>query len=197
MAASTGLRLPSFDELYAEIQALPEGSSGEVLGPGEWRVMARPGGRHSFSSRKLARGLESDDVLMGGSGWWIEVEREIRLDHDHLYVPDLAGWRVDAPPDFVDENPITVVPDWVCEILSRSTQRADRARKLPQYAAAGVGHVWVLDPEGCTLEVYETGGGRPVLIAAIYGAATQVLPPFPGPFDVGALWKPAPSTAKS
>lgn len=189
---SAAPKLPTFDELYAEILALPQGSTGEILGPGDWRTMARPGGRHALVSRKLARSLEGCDRMFGGTGWWIEVEREIRLDPEHLFVPDLAGWRVDEPPDFVDDNPITVTPDWVCEILSRSTQRADRAVKLPVYAACGVGHVWVVDPEGRTLEVYETGGGRPIMVAALRGEASQVLPPFSELFDVGALWKPSP-----
>ena len=189
--SSAALKLPDFDELYAEIEALPQGTTGEILGPGELRTMARPGGRHSYSSQRVGHALRGNNVVFGGSGWWIEVEREIRLGYDLLYVPDLVGWRVDAPPDFVDDNPITVVPDWACEILSRSTQRADRAIKLPNYAACGVGHVWVLDPEARSLEVYESSGGRPLLVAAVSGAGVKVLPPFDEPIDVGALWKPA------
>lgn len=190
MLGSTALRLPSFDELYHEIEALPQGLTGEILGPGDLRVMPRPGGPHSFASQRMTLGLGGHNLIAGGSGWWIEVEREIHLDHDLLYVPDLAGWRVSEPPTFVDENPITVIPDWVCEILSRSTQRADRALKLPHYASAGVGHVWIVDPAARSLEVYETAGGRPVLVGAVAGAKTEVLPPFADPFDVGALWKP-------
>lgn len=188
--SSAALKLPDFDDLYEEILALPQGTTGEILGPGELRMMARPGGSHSFTSRRVTIALRGNDLIDGGAGWWIEVEREIRLGYDLLYVPDLAGWRVDAPPDFVDDNPITVVPDWVCEILSRTTQRADRGLKLPNYAAAGVGHVWVLDPDARSLEVYETGGGRPVLVGAVTGAGTRVLPPFSDPIDVGAFWKP-------
>lgn len=188
--SAAALKLPDFDDLYEEILALPQGTTGEILGPGDLRTMSRPGSRHSFASRRVSYALRGHDIVVDGTGWWIEVEREIRFGYDLLYVPDLAGWKVDAPPDFVDENPITVAPDWACEILSRGTQRADRGIKLPNYAAAGVGHVWVLDPEARALEVYETGGGRPVLVDAVTGTGTRVLPPFSDPIDVGALWKP-------
>lgn len=47
----------------------------------------------------------------------------------------------------------TVAPDWVCEILSPSTARLDRDKKLRIYAAAGVTHAWLLDPVARTLEV--------------------------------------------
>ena len=186
--SSAALRGPTFDELYAEIEALPQGMTGEILGPGELRTMARPGGKHSFSSRRVLKALRGSDAIDGGAGWWIEVEREIRLGN-RLYVPDLAGWRLAEEPTFVDDNPITVVPDWACEILSRSTQRADRVWKLPTYAGAGVGHVWVIDPEAQTLEVYETRGGLPVLIATAAEKTIAVFPPFPEPIDLGTFWK--------
>lgn len=186
--SSAALRLPTFDELYAEIQALPEGSTGEILGPGELRVMARPGAPHRHVGKRISRTLDGLDRALGGVGWWIEVEPEICLPSDRLYVPDLCGWRVTEQPDFIYDNPIHVVPDWVCEILSRATQRADRVRKLPQYAAAGVGHVWILDPEARTVEVYETRGGQAVLVATASDADTVVLPPFDLSLDLGALW---------
>lgn len=185
---TTSLHLPTFDELYAEIQALPEGSTGEILGPGELRVMARPGAPHRVLCRRLNHRLQGLDRMLGGEGWWIEREVELRPREDRLYVPDLCGWRVTEQPDFIYDNPIHVVPDWVCEILSRATQRADRVRKLPQYTAAGVGHVWILDPEARTVEVYETWGGRPALVATASDADTVVLPPFDLSLDLGALW---------
>ncbi|GDX80973.1 hypothetical protein LBMAG42_27840 [Deltaproteobacteria bacterium] len=136
----------TFDQMFAAIRALPEGEHGEILGPGLWRTMSRPGASHRRASKRVASRLGSMDVDAGG-GWWLEVEAELRLD-DRLHVPDLAGWRVpDGDLAFTEANPITRRPDWVCEILSRTTQRADRVIKLPTYAKAGVAHVWVIDTE--------------------------------------------------
>ena len=38
-----------------------------------------------------------------------------------------------------------VVPDWVCEVLSPSTQSLDRTVKLPLFAEHGVPHVWLVE----------------------------------------------------
>lgn len=49
-------------------------------------------------------------------------------------------------PEIPDVVGFTLAPDWVCEVLSPSTARLDRRRKLPIYARAEVEHVWLLDP---------------------------------------------------
>lgn len=175
----------TFDQMYTVIGALPEGQHGEILGPGVWRTMSRPGACHLRASKRVAARLGSMDLDAGG-GWWLEVEAELRLD-DRLYVPDLAGWCVpDGDVAFAEANPITRTPDWVCEILSRTTQRADRVIKLPTYAKAGVAHVWVIDTEAGTIEVYAAVHGLPTLVATAGGAPTR-LPPFELEIDVEAL----------
>lgn len=51
-------------------------------------------------------------------------------------------------------------PDWVCEVLSPSTEKTDRAIKLPIYAREGVGHAWFVNPLLHTLEVLRLEAGR-------------------------------------
>jgi Uma2 family endonuclease len=51
-------------------------------------------------------------------------------------------------------------PDWVCEVLSPSTEKTDRAIKLPIYAREGVGHAWFVNPLLRTLEVLRLEQGR-------------------------------------
>lgn len=135
----------------------------------------------------MLRGLSGSDILDGGAGWWFEFEREIILG-DRLLVPDLAGWRAEVEPEFVDENPITVRPDWVCEILSRSTQRSDRVVKLPVYAEAGVGHAWIVDPEARSVEVFATIDAKPTLVASAIGDVKRALPPFADEIDFAGAW---------
>lgn len=186
---SADLKLASYEEMLAEIAALPEGVTGEIMGPGELRTMSRPGSLHRGSALRLTIGLASDNLQSGGTGWWIEVEAEIELPNSRLYVPDLSGWRVGEEPNFIHDNPIRVVPDWVCEILSRDTQRADRTRKLPNYMAAGVSHAWIVDPAAQSIEVYVSLDGRPLMIATATDEPDVLLPPFDHPMDVGGLWK--------
>jgi Uma2 family endonuclease len=184
--------LPTFDELYATLAALPEGQHGEILGPGWIRVMSRPSGKHARSATKVARVLDAVDARQGGD-WWIDHEREIVFPGEKLYVPDLAGWRVgDGDLAFVDDNPITRIPDWACEILSRSNQKGDRVVKLPTYIAAGVGHVWVVDPEAETVEVYVPREGNALLVCAIRASERMELPPFGLPISVEELLRMRP-----
>lgn len=187
--SSAAFKLPSYADLLAELRALPQGTTGEILGEGWLRRMSRPGRKHRSVSRQLLFGLR-DHGLMGGD-WVIEVEAEIDL-LGRLLVPDLVGWRLQNgdTTDFLDENPITRTPDWACEILSRSPQQGDRAIKLPLYAAAGVAHVWVIVPEAQTIEVFDNTGGKTHLAATARGEQTILLPPFAEAWDLAQLWKP-------
>jgi len=117
----------------------------------------------------------------GPGGWWILDEPELHLTED-VVVPDMAGWKRERMPAPPQEVFFTLTPDWVCEVLSPSTSRFDRTRKLPVYARVGVPHLWLLDPLAETLEVYRlqsehwvllaTHGGDDVINAEPFEAAT-------------------------
>jgi Uma2 family endonuclease len=81
-------------------------------------------------------------------------------------VPDLAGWRVERMPEPPSEAFFTLAPDWICEVLSPSTARIDRVRKMPIYARAEVGHAWLVDPAARTLEVFRLERGRWLVVGA-------------------------------
>lgn len=182
-------KLPHFDALYAQIAALRPGLTGEILEPGVLRTMSRPGRRHRRAHKLLFDALGAKDVERGGRGWWIELEPEVRLLDELLVVPDLAGWRVERVPELPDENPLTLVPDWVCEVLSPTTARDDRRLKLPLDARARVTHVWLVDPEQRLVEVFETTDAKPTLVAG--GAVDErvTLPPFDDlPLELSRFW---------
>jgi Uma2 family endonuclease len=77
----------------------------------------------------------------GPGGWLIIDEPELHL-HADILVPDLAGWRRERMPKLPNAPYVTLAPDWICEVLSPSTSRLDRAEKLPVYAREGVRHAW-------------------------------------------------------
>jgi Uma2 family endonuclease len=183
-------RVPTFDELYDRIRALPEGVTGEILEPGVLRTMSRPGTGHEWAHLGLYDALEPFDARRRAGGWWILREMEIRLPGDRLLVPDLAGWRAERLPEFPDVNPVVELPDWCCEVLSPSTAQVDRVVKLPLYAASGVAWVWLVDPELRAIEVFETVGGRAVRAAGARDQEASALPPFEGLLRLAGLWKP-------
>ncbi|MGV8074088.1 MAG: Uma2 family endonuclease [Syntrophobacteraceae bacterium] len=64
--------------------------------------------------------------------WVVLDETEIMLG-ENLLIPNLAGWKKERFPGLPKENRISVSPDRVCEILSQSTLRIDKIRKMPIY----------------------------------------------------------------
>jgi Uma2 family endonuclease len=124
----------------------------------------------------------------GPGGWWILDEPELHLGHDVL-VPDLAGWRRSRLPVLKAEPFFTVSPDWVCEVLSPGTRGLDRVRKLRIYAREHVSHVWLVDPEERTLEVFRLQESQFLLAGNFDGDALVRAEPFEQvELELGALW---------
>jgi Uma2 family endonuclease len=187
--SSAAKRVPTFEELYREIERLPQGITGEILIPGALTTMSRPGAAHAHTLARCSRVLDPFDQGLDGHGWWIRQEFEVRFPGDRLGVPDLAGWRADLHPELPDDNPLRVVPTWCAEVLSPSTASDDRTLKLPLYASTGVVHVWLIDPALRTIEVYESTDGRPTLVATARDADVVRLPPFDAELSLAAWWK--------
>jgi Uma2 family endonuclease len=84
----------------------------------------------------------------------------------------------------------TLPPDWVCEVLSPSTSRRDRTKKLPLYARVGVPHLWLLDPLVQTLEVFRLEAGYWVVMATHGGDELVRAAPFEAvEVDLKRLWR--------
>ena len=95
------------------------------------------------------------------------TEVEVELEAHEVYRPDVAGWRRDRLPELPDRAPMTVRPDWVCEILSASNARNDLVKKMRAYQRAELPHYWVVDPQAETLTVYRwTADGFLLVLAA-------------------------------
>jgi Uma2 family endonuclease len=104
-------------------------------------------------------------------------------------VPDLAGWRRERMPEMPEVTAFTVAPDWVCEVLSPSTEVLDRRLKARSYAREGVRHMWLVDPLTKTLEIYRLEGGRWVQQATYMGRVSVRAEPFDAlTLELGALW---------
>jgi len=59
----------------------------------------------------------------------------------------------------------------MCEVFSPSTAALNRGMKLPVYGREGVRHLWLMDPEARTLEVFRLEGTRYVLLVTHTGLA--------------------------
>src|SRR5262245_41496039 len=88
----------------------------------------------------------------GPGGWSFSVEPLVRFGEDVLR-PDVAGWRRERLPERPKDDPVVVIPDWTCEILS-TNRRNDLVRKKHLCHRHHVGHYWIVDPLDQTLSVY-------------------------------------------
>ena len=87
--------------------------------------------------RRLRHGLHCDmrlghqlagpfpEEAGGGPGGWVFIiEPEITVWAADVLVPDIAGWRRERLPASRRRTTCVVSPDWVCEVLSGSTENS-------------------------------------------------------------------------
>jgi Uma2 family endonuclease len=171
---------------YADLCAVPENFVAEMF-DGELYATPRPAPPHARASSSLVRLLGSFD-RSGPGGWEILFEPELHFGSDVL-VPDIAGWRRERLPALPAEPYFTLAPDWVCEVVSPSTESLDRGRKLLRYAREGVAHMWLVDPLKHVLEVLSLESGRWGVVGRYEGNARVSAAPFEAiELELGALW---------
>ena len=125
---------------------------------------------------------------LGPGGWWLLNEPELHFGDD-VIVPDRAGWRRARMPHLPNVAAFTEAPDWACEVVSPSTGRIDRSRKMRIYAREGVGHLWLVEPVLRTIEVYRLEAGRWVVAGVQGGEGRCRIEPFEAiELDVGRWW---------
>lgn len=177
---------------WEDVASLPEGDRTEVLA-GELYAGPSPLPRHGRVQGTLSHqvGGPFDFGRDGPGGWWIIVEVDAELTRHDVLRPDLSGWRRQRLPLFPDERPIRVVPDWVCEVTSPSSVRADKVVKPRIYLAAGVPFLWTVDPEERLLEAFESRDGAWLRLGVWGDGDVARIAPFDAvEIDVGLLFPP-------
>lgn len=182
-------------EVEQAFEAAPPDMVAEIL-DGELFLQPRPARRHTVVSSLLGGALGSlFHWGRGGPGGWVILdEPELHLGPlPDKIVPDLAGWRRERMPDAVgDENSpayYDLAPDWACEIISSSSERVDRGKKMRIYRREMVGHVWLVAPLIQTIEVYKLEGERWILLDTLEGDTKAKMEPFDAvELDLGMIW---------
>lgn len=165
---------------YEDVLSAPRHMVAEIIG-GTLYTQPRPRLKHARASSRLGAelGAPFDKGTDGPGGWILLDEPELHLgEGPDILVPDLGGWRRTTLPELPDAAFLPVPPDWVCGVLSPSTEHIDRADKLPVFAREGVGHVWFLDPQVRTLEVLRLDGSTYRVIETFRGEAVCRAEPF-------------------
>ena len=174
---------------YEDLCGVPDHLVAEIL-DGDLFATPRPALRHAHAASTLGSeiGGPFGQGRGGPGGWWILDEPELHL-RDDVIVPDLAGWRRERLPVVPDEAYLSLAPDWVCEVLSPSTESLDRLRKLRIYAREGVGHTWLLNPILHTLEIVRLENGRWMVSSTCGGQEVVNAAPFEAiALELARLW---------
>lgn len=138
--------------------AIPEQRRAELI-DGVIVYQGAPGPEHGRAQGKTFAAIDGPfGRKRGGArpgGWWISLEVDLEIAGFGCR-PDILGWRRDRlermpAPDA--RGVVTVVPDWICEVLSPRTASTDQGKKRRAYHAAGVSHYWLVDPTNGTLTV--------------------------------------------
>ena len=88
----------------------------------------------------------------------------------------------------ISERAIEGAPTPVVEVLSPSTARLARDRKMKLYAEHGVPYYWIVDPESRSVEAYTLTGAAYALAGRVTGEPAA-LPPFSDlTVDAASIW---------
>lgn len=120
--------------------------------------------RHNTTSKRLLVLLdayvESNDLgFVGYEKILISLTR-------NDYEPDICYFGHAKSEQFTDDQMQFPAPDFVIEVLSKSTESNDRGIKFEDYAAHGVQEYWIIDPMTQVLEQYR-------LVQGVYELALQ------------------------
>jgi Uma2 family endonuclease len=153
-------RRPARPATFQDLLAISEETRRHEIIDGELVEKGATSGEHGAAEGRLVTAVSSRfDRRPGGrwpGGWWLATEVEILFPRGDVLRPDIVGWCRERVPERPTGTPITVLPDWVAEILS-TNRGHDLVKKKRVYHANKIPHYWVLDPVEATLSVLRWG----------------------------------------
>jgi len=184
VVSTTKMTARQFDMLGED----PPGVRLELV-DGEIAVSPSPRAPHSYADRVLTQVLlnhiERYDLgILLGDVDTIFGEFDVRR-------PDLLFFTKSRAHLIHPDKAILGSPDLCIEIISPSSGEIDREDKFKQYAEAGVGHYWIIDPQQRSAEAFELGGGNYREVASGRDDSAVNFPPFSDlAIPLGKLWLP-------
>lgn len=173
--------------------ALPERERFHELIAGELVEKAAPSGEHGSAQSAVVGALHGPFQRQSGrggpGGWWIATEVEVMFDSREIVRPDVVGWRRERCPARPTGIPVTVKPDWICEVISASNATDDTVKKLRLFQRLSIPHYWLIDPRDATLTVMRwSADGYVTLLRAERGEIVRAEPFEAIEISVGVLF---------
>jgi Uma2 family endonuclease len=163
---------------FDQFRQLPDDGKLYELVHGEVHLTPSPTTKHQIILARLHASLEAY-LSKNPLGRLLFAPLDVRLSDDTALQPDLI-FIAHAHSAIIHEDYIRGTPDLVVEILSPSTTAHDRTTKLPLYAEAGVGEMWIIDPQAKTVEILKLQGNKYLVEAALAGSRALSSSCFPG-----------------
>jgi Uma2 family endonuclease len=121
--------------------------------------------RHSDATKLLFKLLDTwvEEHELG----WVGIEKSMVSLTRNDYEPDICFFGKDKSDTFSDLQLHYPAPDFVAEVLSKSSQKMidhDRKTKYEDYEQHSVLEYWIIDPEDKTVEQYLLENGKYKLI---------------------------------
>ncbi len=105
---------------------------------------------------------------------------DVVLSDTAVVAPDQCYFRKSKDECLIEGGYFGGAPDLIAEVLSPASREIDRGPRKELYRRAGVRHLWLLDPDPESVEVYELSGPDYRLVAA-HGPGGEFRPGlFPG-----------------
>ena len=169
---------PKRPATYEDLLDVPDSLVAEIVDGGARDQFPARHSTRGCVSRFRARCIQCSMPRWRNPGGWVIlfepelhiVGRDPRPRHRRL----ASGTHAHPPRCGVHRD----FADWVCEVLSPATAALDRTRKMRHYARAGVSHLWLLDPQPETLEVFRLDGDSWRLVTSVAGAVQIAAKPF-------------------
>ena len=160
---------------YSDYAALPDDGRRYELHQGELSVTPSPGTRHQDAVLALGS-LLREHVRSRRLGKVFVAPTDCILSDTTVVQPDVLHIAADRL-SIISERGIEGAPTLVVEVLSPSTARLDRDRKMKLYAEHSVPYYWIADPESRSIEAYALAGEE-YARAGWVTSEPAVLPPF-------------------
>jgi Uma2 family endonuclease len=173
---------------YEEWLAMPEPRDArEEIVNGEIRLMPPPKALHGLIIDNLFFLLRSQvdprEIRVRASTFGILI----RKNPPTARIPDLAVFLAGAEVE--EDGLILSAPQLAVEVLSPANTRRERQEKLDDYASIGIPEVWVISPEGRTVELLILESGQ-LVRAGLFGNGDILKPRlFPHvQIDIAQIW---------
>lgn len=172
---------------YEDYLRTPEGLRYELV-EGDLRMVPLPNVFHQKISKRLQHIL-LEWIEGRGLGEVYDAPLDVVLSEHNVVQPDLLYVSRERLGIIKQAN-IWGAPDLVVEILSANTAEWDQVNKRQVYAKYGVRELWIVDPEGRTIEI-ATLQGHELATLQVYPTGTILNSPLlPGlALDVTGIFR--------